>query len=118
MAEATRTQDREVTESVSVRHVSDLQPGDTVAKRSGEFQATVDRIITTPGKVVLELTEDEAQFLADIMARIGGDMTKSRRRFQTEISNALGHVGIPFESHNDLRGGITALGGDFHPLPG
>lgn len=116
MAEATRAEAREVTESRTATDVRTLKPGDVVTGH-GPYAVVVDRTETVPGKVTLELTEDEAQFLADIMSMVGGDMAKSRRRFQTEMADALAHVGITFESHKDLRGSIVALGGLFHPPP-
>lgn len=41
----------------------------------------------------LELTPNEAQFLADVMSRIAGQ-GESRRRFADSISRALGSVGV------------------------
>lgn len=47
--------------------------------------------------VILELTHDEAEFLADLMACIGGSSTSSRRKYQGTISCALADAGYNFE---------------------
>lgn len=38
----------------------------------------------------LDLDEDEAQFLVDVLARIGGDLVKSRRK-HAEVISGLFH---------------------------
>jgi hypothetical protein len=42
----------------------------------------------------LILTEREAQFLADLLAHVGGDPYKSRRKYAANISHALSAVKI------------------------
>lgn len=61
----------------------------------------VERIILEEG-VVLRLTRDEADFLADILDRVGGNPEKSRRRYQHEISDALVGAGIRGTSYGDV----------------
>lgn len=46
-----------------------------------------------PKTIKLELTCDEARFLRDVMCRIGGDPTTSRRKFADVIASALDGVG-------------------------
>ena len=47
--------------------------------------------------VTLTLDADEAQFLADVLAKVGGDPTYSRRRYQTPISTALRDAGVSYQ---------------------
>lgn len=47
-----------------------------------------------PDTITLELTLEEAQVLADIGMRIGGDPEKSRRKLVNSIREALFDVGI------------------------
>lgn len=107
MAEASRTEAREVTEKHTAESLDYLKPGDTVVE-AGMFQIQVDRTETIPGKVTLELTEDEARFLADVLASVGGDYRHSRRKFQSAITDALGDVGIPHDGKRsrDMHGSI------------
>lgn len=106
MAKATRTEAREVTENHTAVSLDYLKPGDRVVE-AGVFQIQVERTETTPGKVVLELTLDEANFLADIMGNISGSMA-SRRRHQAAISEALRAAGLrrTYKDFNDLHGVI------------
>lgn len=107
MAEATRTEAREVTERHTAPRLSYLKPGDVV-KDTTPLSVYVDRTETIPGKVTLELTEDEARFLADVLASVGGDYRHSRRKFQSAITDALGDVGIPHDGKRsrDMHGSI------------
>lgn len=50
--------------------------------------------------VQLELSQDEAQTLVDILARVGGTFD-TRRKHSTAVLNALEEVGIDFESDID-----------------
>lgn len=43
--------------------------------------------------VTLLLSEEEAQFVADVLARVGGSPTGSRRKYQDGISRALDKAG-------------------------
>jgi len=47
-----------------------------------------------PNPVVLEVTIEEAQFLADVFAVIGGSPTTSRRKHADAVSGALSRLGI------------------------
>jgi len=51
-----------------------------------------------PKKIILELTEGEADFLIAVLSRIGGSPTKSPRKYQERISAPL----------------VEALGFDFY----
>lgn len=64
----------------------------------------------TERTVRLTLTEEEAQFLIDLTALIGGSPTRSRRRHNDSIRDALRDAGLDRTLFaDDLRGGITAL---------
>lgn len=69
MAEATRTEAREVTNNYSVSELDYLKPGDRVTD-SGKFRIAVDRTETVPGKVTLELSEEEAIYLRTLLGRV------------------------------------------------
>lgn len=94
MAEATRTNEREVTTTHSVPTVDALKAGDTVVAE-GRERVGVERTETVPGKVVLELSEEEAVFLRDVFRHIGGPH-HGRRRFATLIDEALYNVGVKY----------------------
>ena len=49
-------------------------------------KATVKQKIES---VTLELDGDEAQFIADVMFRVGGNLRSSRRRYAAELLDAL-----------------------------
>lgn len=57
--------------------------------------ATVEKVIrsvpamTFVNTFVLEIDQDEAQVLHDILSRVGGDQLTSRRRFTDSIYHAL-----------------------------
>jgi len=56
--------------------------------------------------VQLELSQDEAQTLVDILARVGGTFD-TRRKYSTAVLNALEEVGVDFDTDlitNDLHG--------------
>lgn len=107
MATATRTEAREVTEKHTAADVRYLKPGDVVTHTHPAY-VQVDRTETNPGKVTLELSEEEAQFLADVLASVSGDRRHSRRKFQPVITDALGDVGIPHDGKRsrDMHGSI------------
>ena len=50
------------------------------------------------GEVVLRMSEVEAQVLTNVLARVGGDPKKSRRRYVNSIYNVLKEAGIYYES--------------------
>lgn len=54
--------------------------------------------------VSLELDEEEAMFLADILSRISGDPEKGRRGIQRAISIALANTDVSFSNKNDIDG--------------
>lgn len=82
-----------------------------------------EEIVTTMTKwtpmVQLTLTEEQAQFLKDILSKVGGDPFKTRRAVGDQISAALGKAGFRFTERTsgwnndelnpkyDLSGGIT-----------
>lgn len=91
MAKATKTEVGTKTHRYTVVP-RDLQPGDVVVW-AGRTVTDVDRTVVTEEKVTLELTPDEAQFLRDVLYRVGGP-TDSRRRHSDDIAEALQRVGV------------------------
>jgi hypothetical protein len=58
--------------------------------------------------VSLFLSEDEAKFLADILAKVGGASDTSRRRHQRPITAALQSVGFDWRPEPpDIYGNIS-----------
>lgn len=54
------------------------------------------------GKVVLDLTYAEAQFLVDILDRIGGVASTSRRGMADEMARALSTAGVDGTAADDF----------------
>jgi hypothetical protein len=63
---------------------------------------TIEVMEAQPDTITLELTLDEAQFIADVFAKIGGAPT-TRRKHQESISGALYAAGIYFTWHGEVR---------------
>jgi len=61
--------------------------------------------------VVLEMSEDEALFLADILSRIGGNPELTRRRHQESLTQALKNAGVQGGGAQDIDGGILMWSG-------
>jgi hypothetical protein len=66
-------------------------------------------VVETVTGVTLDLTKNEAQFLADILCTIGGDPRKSRRKHADDIATALSGQGFHYVSrfnveNHDIRG--------------
>ena len=60
-------------------------------------------------KYILELTEDEAQVLADVIAQISGTMN-TRRVHMASIGSALGSVGMDWDAdREDIAGELEFL---------
>lgn len=77
-------------------------------------QAEVEEVVTrttTTTAIVLRLTPDEADFLHDVMGRVGGSM-ESRRRHQAAISDALQSAGVDhsYTKARDITGIIQVEG--------
>ena len=77
----------------------------------------VTKVVQTawPERIQLGLSTDEAQFLADILNRVGGSPTLSRRRYQEPISAALRSAGLTAEPEGTVddigqRSGRDAYG--------
>jgi hypothetical protein len=68
---------------------------------------TVQTVVERPF-VKLELSPEEAQFLADVLAKIGGDPVTTRRKHQLAISGALRDAGHNFTWHSKPRYGEPA----------
>lgn len=60
-----------------------------------------EKVVVVEG-VTLELTANEAQFLADLTALIGGHPRRSRRRYADTINLALGKAGV-HEAARDVK---------------
>lgn len=65
----------------------------------------VERIVH-PGKVSLELSENEAQALRDLLGNVGGDPVQSRRKYVDTILNGLQECGIYRSGAEDKTGTI------------
>ena len=52
-----------------------------------------DREVYVEGTIVLTISQDEAQFLHDVLQAVGGSPKYSRRKYEAGISNALKSVG-------------------------
>ena len=62
--------------------------------------------------VQLVLTQDEANFLQDVMGSIGGDPKTSRRKYQARISEALYEAEVGSFSLADDKHGSIYFGAD------
>lgn len=56
--------------------------------------------------IALELDEDEAQALRDLLAQVGGDQRKSRRGLLDNISRALDTVYVGRSMLKDMAGTV------------
>lgn len=54
----------------------------------------------------LDLDHEEAQFLADVLSRVGGNMFDSRRKHAEAISQALAAVGVEYQENDGAVGSI------------
>lgn len=70
-----------------------------------------EQVVTTLTKqdgVVLELTQDEAQFLMDILCCVGGSPSDSRRKYERSITDVLNEAGVHWNRRQtDLSGVIS-----------
>ena len=62
-------------------------------------------VTTETPHIVLDLSVDEAEFLAALMYKVGGDPALSRRRHADAISAVLDALGVSY-SNDDMRGVI------------
>lgn len=56
--------------------------------------------------VRLDLTEDEAEFLVDVLARVGGSPELSRRKHELSLKRVLNGIGVYRTVLQDMTGGI------------
>lgn len=56
--------------------------------------------------VRLDLTEDEAEFLVDVLARVGGSPELSRRKHELSLKRVLNGIGVYRTALQDMTGGI------------
>lgn len=59
--------------------------------------------------VVLEMNEDEALFLADLLSRVGGSPDETRRKHQDSLTEAFENAGVYGGQAQDIEGGIRML---------
>lgn len=64
--------------------------------------AKVEMILPKEPEYLLTLSADETKFIYDVMYMIGGDPTKSRRKYASELLLTLGSIGF-LASGNGLR---------------
>lgn len=73
----------------------------------GKRDVVVNKTVTEE-YINLEISLEEAQFLADVMSKIAGNVELSRRKHANDISDSLGEVGIYCkflkESEKDFSG--------------
>lgn len=72
-------------------------------------------VVTTVEGVRLDITKEEAQFIADVTSKIGGSTQRSRRRHADALAAALRSAGISWTSsphYDDTR--ITDASGSIH----
>lgn len=75
-----------------------------MAKASVDIQVQTIRTKT----VTLLLSEEEAQLVADVLAKVGGSPTGSRRKYQDDISRALDKAGYQATYPlKDVEGALT-----------
>lgn len=91
MAKATRTEAQEVTDNYTVTRTENLQPGDVVTS-SSHLSVQVDRTKTTPGKVTLELSDEEAVYLRTLLGRVVPTDTPSHGIFDA-LADLFEHAG-------------------------
>jgi len=77
-----------------------------VLEKEREVVEVVEVVTKVTDRTVrLDLTEEEAQFLSDVLHHVGGNPAKSRRLHEPAISDALAELDI-FPGAGDLRGSI------------
>lgn len=64
-----------------------------------------------PATVTLELDADEAQVLVQILWRVGGSTTRSRRKHANEIQRVLQEAGFRPGPDSSILGNIMFEGG-------
>lgn len=72
--------------------------------------AKATRVVPKPQPVLLELEPDEAQFLADVLSKVGGHVHTSRRRHADSIRGALLGVDVDYSEAPDMTGGVNFKG--------
>jgi hypothetical protein len=77
-------------------------------KATNNIRETIKSTVVYSGTFTLEMEREEAQFLADILAKIGGDPDTSRRDIADRFAKALYENGFHFDT-SDLDGSITVL---------
>jgi hypothetical protein len=85
------------------------QDGERTDKGRGEVMSTAKRIKQPPvPNIALELTNEEAQFLADVLSFVGG-APEGRRGHAERILNALRRVDVNFQDEKltGMTGRIT-----------
>jgi 3-deoxy-D-arabino-heptulosonate 7-phosphate (DAHP) synthase len=63
--------------------------------------------VDVPESVELTLSPEEAQFISDLLSRVGGDKVRSRRQHAEAISRSLDSAGFKYNRN------ATDVSGDF-----
>ena|ERR1700749_2972327 len=74
-----------------------------------ELEAALNRIqeeLKERRKVIIELTREQAQFIHDVLYRVGGNPKSSRRKHAQEVLHTLGGEGITYQPHEDIKESI------------
>lgn len=109
------------TDQVQVHRLSNFEVGDVVVNAWNHYDNPVVArefdVPAVPGSVTLVLTDDEAQWLADVTYRIGGDPRTSRRKFADHVSAALCDVDVRPSSRHiaDISQGLVFEDGPDSP---
>jgi hypothetical protein len=76
--------------------------------------ATATTIFRTKPDIQLGLTNEEAEFLAAVLALIGGSPEKTCRSIADNITEALESVGVNYKNDFDdqIRGTLTCMSED------
>ena len=82
------------------------------------IKRTVEHLVTDTLGVDLKLDMEEAQTLTDILCRIGGHMTDSRRKHAQAILNTMRDAGIEYAADpEDLKGSDSIHFAETDPQP-
>lgn len=73
--------------------------------RSKVETVTVEKVVSYQ-EVRLILDEEEAQLLADLLYKVGGSPTVSRRKYVGAVARALGVAGIHPSGCGDIEGNL------------
>lgn len=77
-----------------------------------EFEVTETETVNVEVEttvMALTLDGDEAEFLLDLMQKIGGDPTTTRRKYADRIRHVLYDAGIRRSDKEDTKGNLSSI---------